>query len=114
MLNLRASVARVTDPLGAWLLRRGATVRAYDPVAVPGAREVFADMPGITFVDSQSEALVRSDALLIVTDWKEFRSPDYARMKALMREAVIFDGRNILDPAEARATGFAYTGIGRP
>ena len=59
-------------------------------------------------------ALDGADALIIVTEWKEFRSPDLDAMKRAMRRAVIFDGRNILDPRQARAAGFEYSGIGRP
>jgi UDPglucose 6-dehydrogenase len=108
--DMREAPSRV---LVAELLGRGATVRAYDPIAIPAAREVFADTPGITFVDSQAEALVRSDALVIVTDWKEFRSPDFDSIKSLLRQPVIIDGRNLYDPQTMQALGIDYTGIGR-
>ena len=96
------------------LLRRGALVRAYDPVAVGEARRVFGSTVGIEFETRALDALRGADALVIVTEWKEFRSLDLERMNALMRQPVIFDGRNILDPAEARAAGFEYSGVGRP
>ena len=96
------------------LARRGARVRAYDPAAASEAKRVLDDVAGLEFGASAMDALQGADALVIVTEWKEFRSPDLERMKALMRQAVIFDGRNILDPREARDAGFEYSGIGRP
>jgi UDPglucose 6-dehydrogenase len=96
------------------LARRGARVRAYDPVATAEAGRVLGDLPGLEFSARAMDALQGADALIIVTEWKEFRSPDLERMKALMRHAVIFDGRNILNPREARDAGFEYSGIGRP
>jgi UDPglucose 6-dehydrogenase len=96
------------------LARRGARIRAYDPVATAQARRVLRDVAGLEFVTSAMRALDDADALVIVTEWKEFRSPDLDAMKSAMRRAVIFDGRNILDPRQARAAGFEYTGIGRP
>jgi UDPglucose 6-dehydrogenase len=108
--DMREAPSRV---LIAELLRRGALVRAYDPVAIPTARQVFADTPGITFVDSQAEALERCDALIVVTDWKEFRSPDFDGIKASLRQPVIIDGRNLYDPRTLHRIGIEYTGIGR-
>jgi UDPglucose 6-dehydrogenase len=70
-------------------------------------------VPGIAFVDSQAAALERSDALVIVTDWKEFRSPDFDAIKSLLRQPVIIDGRNLYDPRVMRMLGIDYTGIGR-
>ena len=96
------------------LARRGARIRAYDPVAMQEARRALGDVAAVDFVARAMDALRGADALVIVTEWKEFRSPDLEHMKTLMRQAVIFDGRNILDPAAARAAGFEYTGIGRP
>ena len=95
------------------LLQRGARVRAYDPVAMPEARRVLGDSDSLSFCDDALDALQGADALVVVTEWKEFRSPNFDRMKSSMREAVIFDGRNILDSSAARAAGFDYTGIGR-
>ena len=96
------------------LARRGARVRAYDPVAAAEGRRVLGDVKSLEFSANAMDALQGADALVIVTEWKEFRSPDLERMKTLMRTAVIFDGRNILDPREARDAGFEYSGIGRP
>ena len=95
------------------LQSRGARVQAYDPVAMPEARRVLGDGPELSFPASAMDALAGADALVVVTEWKEFRSPDYERMKAAMGEAVIFDGRNILDSTVAAAAGFDYMGIGR-
>jgi len=96
------------------LAQRGATIRAYDPVAADEARRVLHDVAGLEFADSAMQALHGADALIIVTEWKEFRSVDLDAMRLVMRQAVIVDGRNIIDPVAARAAGFAYTGIGRP
>ncbi|HZW76080.1 MAG TPA: UDP-glucose/GDP-mannose dehydrogenase family protein, partial [Caldimonas sp.] len=96
------------------LTRRGARVRAYDPVAIDASRRAHVDASGLEFAPTAFAALEGADALVIVTEWKEFRSPDLDGMKSAMRGAVIFDGRNILDPVDARAAGFEYTGIGRP
>ncbi len=96
------------------LLRRGARVSAYDPIAAPEAKRLLGDVPGLNLSTHSMHALEGVDALVIVTEWKEFRSPDFEHMKSLVRQAVIFDGRNILDPTAAREAGFEYFGIGRP
>ncbi len=96
------------------LSRRGAEICAYDPVATAEARRVFGGMERLRFAANAMDALNGADALLIVTEWKEFRSVDLDAMRSQMRGAVIVDGRNILEPAAARAAGFQYTGIGRP
>ena len=96
------------------LVERGARVRAYDPVATEEARQVFADIAGIDFATTAQQALQGADALVIVTEWKEFRSIDLDAVRALMRGDVLVDGRNIVEPAAARAAGFRYAGIGRP
>ena len=96
------------------LLARGATVAAYDPVARDEAARVLAGRPGIRFADSMQSALDGADALAIVTEWKEFRSPDFADLKARLRTPAIFDGRNMYDPASVREAGLEYYAIGRP
>ena len=96
------------------LAARGASIRAYDPVATPEARRALADVAGIDFTTTAQQALQGADALVIVTEWKEFRSVDLDAMRKQMRGDVIVDGRNILDPAVARAAGFRYACIGRP
>ncbi len=95
------------------LLAAGATLTAYDPVAMPEAKHCFPDEPRLTYADSQTAALANADALLIVTEWKEFRSPDFAGIKAALKSPVIFDGRNMYDPKLVRGMGFEYLAIGR-
>ena len=95
------------------LLARGATVRAYDPVAMHEATRVFGDEPRIVYADSPMSALDGAEALAIVTEWKEFRAPDFEAMKAKLKAGVVFDGRNLYDPAHPRAAGLEYHAIGR-
>jgi UDPglucose 6-dehydrogenase len=95
------------------LLGRGATVRAYDPVAMDEARRIFGSEPRLAYADSPMAALDGADALVIVTEWKEFRSPDFAEMKRRLKQPLVFDGRNLYDPAQMRASGFQYFAIGR-
>ncbi|OFW18808.1 MAG: UDP-glucose 6-dehydrogenase [Acidobacteria bacterium RIFCSPLOWO2_02_FULL_65_29] len=93
------------------LLAKGAAVRAYDPEAAPAARRLFGDR--ITLCEKTYDALAGVDALVIVTEWNEFREPDFRRMRQLMRTPVVFDGRNIYSPEHMRALGFTYFSIGR-
>ena len=95
------------------LLERGAIVRCFDPIAGAVARSRLGAPGRLTFCDSSLEAVAGADALVLVTEWQEFRSPDFAEIRALMREPIVFDGRNIYEPAEVRAVGFDYVGIGR-
>jgi len=99
-------------PIVNGLLKRGAKVRAFDPEARATARRVFGKR--IQYTSHAYDALSKADALLIVTEWNEFREPDFARIKRLMKQPVIFDGRNIYDPQQIRALGFTYSSIGRP
>ena len=93
------------------LLAAGAIVRAYDPQAEGAARVIFGDR--ITYAARSYDALEGADALAIVTEWNEFREPDFARMRSLMRTPVIFDGRNVFDVEQMRTEGFTYYSIGR-
>jgi UDPglucose 6-dehydrogenase len=93
------------------LLELGASVRAYDPEATAVARRIFGNR--IRLADKSYEALSGADALAVVTEWSEFREPDFAKMRQLMRSPVVFDGRNIYSPAHMRALGFTYFSIGR-
>lgn len=99
------------------LLGAGARVKAYDPVAMPAAqRELPAEWFSsgqLELVSQQYDALSGADALILVTEWKPFRHPDFDRIKKLLKQPVIFDGRNQYDPIHLRAAGFEYTGIGR-
>ena len=80
---------------------------------MPEARRVLADLPGISFADSPAAALADTDALVIITEWKEFRSPDFDALRAALKAPLIFDGRNLYDPAFVRAQGFEYYPVGR-
>jgi len=95
------------------LIAAGATVTAYDPVAIAESKHCFGDEPALTYADSQNTALENADALVIVTEWKEFRSPDFDNLKAKLKTPVIFDGRNMYDPKWVRGMGFEYLPIGR-
>jgi UDPglucose 6-dehydrogenase len=108
--DLREAPSRV---IIANLLSCGASVVAYDPVAMDQARHVFEGVARLDFAASANEALEGADALLIVTEWKAFRSPDFTCMRTLLRQPVIFDGRNLFDPALMRDAGFEYFSIGR-
>ncbi|RKG67671.1 UDP-glucose/GDP-mannose dehydrogenase family protein [Corallococcus sp. CA054B] len=93
------------------LIGKGATVIAHDPVAAHAAKRVFGDR--IRYAELPYDALEGVDGLFVVTEWNEFRHPDFARMKSLMKTPVVFDGRNIFQPARMREQGFTYFGIGR-
>ncbi|MPY87184.1 MAG: nucleotide sugar dehydrogenase [Luteitalea sp.] len=93
------------------LLAHGARVQAYDPEAREVARRLFG--PRITYAKHSYDALAGADALALVTEWNEFREPDFPRMKELMRSPVVFDGRNIYNPEHLRGLGFTYYSIGR-
>ena len=93
------------------LLEKGARVQAYDPEAERSARAIFKDT--ISYAQHSYDALKGVDGLAILTEWNEFREPDFRRMRALMREAVIFDGRNLFDREQMAAEGFGYYSIGR-
>jgi UDPglucose 6-dehydrogenase len=95
------------------LLQRGASVVAYDPIAVRTAARLLGDAPGLEFAPSAGDALEAADALLIVTEWKEFKSPDFEHMRDSLRQPVVFDGRNLYEPELMAALGFEYHCIGR-
>jgi UDPglucose 6-dehydrogenase len=95
------------------LLAAGATVTAYDPVAMHEAQRVLGDDARISYAKTPNEALAGADALVIVTEWKEFRSPDFDLIKASLKLPLIVDGRNLYDPAWVRGQGFDYLAIGR-
>jgi UDPglucose 6-dehydrogenase len=95
------------------LLALGAEVAAYDPVALAQARAALGTRPGLHLLDRSEAVLEGADALVIVTEWKEFRSPDFAHLAATLRQPVIFDGRNLFEPADMRALGIEYHAIGR-
>lgn len=92
------------------LQRKGATVRAYDPVAMPRAAEILTDVEMMNSAYSTAEG---ADALILVTEWNEFKNLDLERVRASMAQAILIDGRNIYDPSRVRQLGYAYAGIGR-
>ncbi len=108
--DMREAPARV---LIEGLLQRGATLRAFDPVAMEEARHIFGQRAGLTFVESAETAVEGADALVVVTEWQVFRSPDFEHMARFLRARVIFDGRNLYEPHLVRAAGLTYHGIGR-
>jgi UDPglucose 6-dehydrogenase len=95
------------------LLARGATVTAFDPVAMEEAEKIFKGEKRVAFAGTAMQAAQGADALLIVTEWKAFRSPDFEALKEALKSPVIFDGRNLYEPATVRALGFEYFPIGR-
>ncbi len=109
--DMREATSRVVV---AELLARGASVTVYDPVAMDEARRVFGVEPRIAYASGPMQALEGAEALIIVTEWKEFRSPDFAAVKAALGTPVIFDGRNLYEPALVAEAGLDYQAIGRP
>jgi UDPglucose 6-dehydrogenase len=103
-----ASLALIDD-----LTQAGASVQAYDPAAGNEARRLFEKNGNVKIVDSAIDALEGADALAIVTEWQEFRSPDFAAIREKLKTPAIFDGRNLYDPAAVRAQGLEYFPIGR-
>jgi len=95
------------------LLAAGATITAYDPVAMAQAKSVYPDERRLSYAASSMEALQDADALVIVTEWKEFKSPDLPAIKATLKSPVIFDGRNLYEPQWVRGMGLEYFAIGR-
>jgi len=95
------------------LLEAGAEVQAYDPVAMDEAKRAFGTRAGLSYGKDQYEVLAGADALLLITEWPQFRHPDFEKIKNSLRQALIFDGRNQYDPVEMKELGFTYHSIGR-
>ena len=93
------------------MLERGATIAAYDPQAMKNASEVLGD--SVRYASSVYDAVTGADAMVLVTEWTEFREPDFPRMAEIMKQPVIFDGRNVFNPDKLRKLNFTYFGIGR-
>jgi UDPglucose 6-dehydrogenase len=108
--DMRAASSRVVIE-GLW--KMGATVVAYDPVAMAESRRVFGDEPRLSYASSPIGALEDADALVIVTEWKEFRAPDFDEIKSALKTPVIFDGRNLYQPSQVTSHGIEYCAIGR-
>jgi UDPglucose 6-dehydrogenase len=108
--DMREAASRV---LMESLWSAGAKVRAYDPVAMPECLRIYGDRPDLTLCKNSHAALAGADALAIVTEWREFRSPDFEHIKGALQTPVIFDGRNIYEPEQMAQAGFSYYAIGR-
>jgi len=108
--DMREAASRVLLEL---LWQAGAAVRAFDPVAMNECRRIYGERADLKLCNNSEETLEGADALIIVTEWREFRSPDFDGIKAKLRAPVIFDGRNLYDPEQMARTGFSYYAIGR-
>ena len=108
--DMREAASRV---LIEGLIARGASVKAYDPIAMDEARRIYQDERRLHYATNPMDALQGADALAIVTEWKEFRSPDFDAIKATLKSPAIFDGRNLYEPATVRRHGLEYYAIGR-
>jgi UDPglucose 6-dehydrogenase len=95
------------------LIKAGASVKAYDPVSADEAKRIYAAEPKFSLGKNAYQAAEGADALAIVTEWQEFRSPDFDRLREVMKGPVIFDGRNLYDPAMVSRFGLTYHAIGR-
>ncbi len=108
--DMRAATSLVVLE-GLW--KRGATVTAFDPVAIEETRRIYGHRADLEYADNPLEALRNADALIIVTEWKAFKSPDFAVIKEMLKQPVIFDGRNLYEPRLVEDAGLVYYGIGR-
>jgi UDPglucose 6-dehydrogenase len=108
--DMREATSRVVLE-GLW--QRGATVTAYDPVAIEETKHIYGERADLRYAANPLEALKNADALIIVTEWKAFKSPDFAVIKETLKQPVIFDGRNLYEPGSVEASGLIYYGIGR-
>src|ERR1035437_122769 len=108
--DMREASSRVVME-GLWA--RGATVTAFDPVAMKETKHIYGERAALTYAENSKDALQDADALIIVTEWKAFKSPDFNVIKARLKQPVIFDGRNLFEPASVTALGIEYHGIGR-
>jgi UDPglucose 6-dehydrogenase len=109
--DMREAPSRV---IVAELLARGARIQAYDPAAMEEARRVFGPLDGLHYAESAQAALEGADALCILTEWKEYRTPDFDSLRTTLQEPLVFDGRNLYDPALMKAMGLNYRAVGRP
>ncbi|TAN86236.1 MAG: UDP-glucose/GDP-mannose dehydrogenase family protein [Gallionella sp.] len=108
--DMREATSRVVME-GLWA--RGATITAFDPVAMKETRHIYGERADLSYAENSKDALQNADALIIVTEWKAFKSPDFNIIKARLKQPVIFDGRNLFEPANVTALGIEYHGIGR-
>ncbi len=96
------------------LMKRGAKIQAYDPEAMKESQRIFGDNQNIKYFDDQYDALKEANALVLITEWRQFRMPDFERVHSLLKEEIIFDGRNQYEPNQMKESGFTYYCIGRP
>lgn len=108
--DMREATSRVVLE-GLW--QRGASVTVYDPVAMKVTRHIYGDHRSLSYADNPKAALINADALVIVTEWKVFKSQDFNLIKASLKTPIIFDGRNLFEPTTIKALGFEYYGVGR-
>jgi UDPglucose 6-dehydrogenase len=108
--DMREATSRVILE-GLW--RLGATVTAYDPVAMDETKRIYGTRKDLVYAENSQDALDNADALIIVTEWKAFKSPDFNALKSRLKAPIIFDGRNLFEPASLKALEFEYYGIGR-
>ena len=108
--DMREATSRVVME-GLWA--RGATVTAHDPVAMKETQHIYGDRTDMHYAETPLKALENADALIIVTEWKAFKSPDFEMVKSKLKNPIIFDGRNLFEPKDIKALGFEYFGIGR-
>jgi UDPglucose 6-dehydrogenase len=108
--DMREAPARTLIDL---LLKAGARIQAYDPIATAEAQRIYGGQSGVALCQNAYEAAQGADALAIVTEWQEFRSPDFERLKEILKSPVIFDGRNLYDPLMVGRFGLTYYAIGR-
>jgi UDPglucose 6-dehydrogenase len=108
--DMREATSRMVME-GLWL--HGASVTAYDPVAMKQAQRIYGDRHDLQYAETPLDALDHADSLIIVTEWKVFKSPDFNVIKSRLKTPIIFDGRNLFEPADMKALGFEYHGIGR-
>jgi len=108
--DMREATSRVVME-GLWA--KGATVTAYDPVAIKETQHIYGERKDLSYAENSKDALINADALIIVTEWKAFKSPDFNLIKARLKQPVIFDGRNLFEPESVTAMGIEYHGIGR-
>jgi UDPglucose 6-dehydrogenase len=116
-LSFKAGTDDVREAPGLTVISRlvelGASVRAYDPQAMTTARQELGEMPQVSYAGSSYDALEGADALVINTEWSSFREPDFERIKAQMKQPVIFDGRNLYKAAKVAQLGFEYFYVGK-
>jgi len=108
--DMREATSRVVIE-GLW--KRGASIRAYDPVACEEATRIYGTRDDLVLAESETNALTGADALVIVTEWKSFRSPDFSLMSERLGDKIVFDGRNLYDPSGVAVHGLQYHSIGR-